>query len=95
MRQRSFAVSTSSTSGVSSGRVESQYFSGSSSSSGHSISSHSTGRGVLRAVSRCAGRTRSAAKREARSVLVPSRQRTVRQLSGGDSFARSFTETGL
>ena len=43
MRQRSFAVSTRTSIGVSSGKVESQYLVGSRSSSGHSISSHSSG----------------------------------------------------
>ena len=48
-------------------RLENQYLAGSASPSGHSISSHSCGQGSERCVSRCAGRTRTAAKREASS----------------------------
>src|SRR5271163_2146170 len=46
MRQRNLAVSTRMSTGVSSGRVESQYFVGSFSPSGHSMRSHSSGWGV-------------------------------------------------
>ena len=64
------------------GRLESQYLVGSSALSGHSISSHSSGQGSERKVSRCAGRTRRAAKREVSSAWLPSRQVTVRQAAG-------------
>jgi hypothetical protein len=53
-----------------SGKVESQYLVGSFSPSGHSISSHSSGRGSASFSSRCAGRTRRQAKREARGAAV-------------------------
>src|SRR5208283_2497488 len=46
MRQRNLAVSTRTSMGVSSGRVESQYLVGSFSPSGHSMRSHSSGWGV-------------------------------------------------
>jgi hypothetical protein len=46
------------------GIVDSQYLIGAASVRGHSMSSHSSGRGVERPSSRCAGRTRTAAKRE-------------------------------
>src|SRR5450432_1585116 len=51
----------------------SQYLVGSSSPSGHSISSHSSGRLSVSFSSRCAGRTRRQAKREASGAAVPSR----------------------
>ena len=59
------------------GRVDSQYFVGAGSSRGHSISSHSSGSGVDRCSSRCAGRTRSRAKRARmapRGALAPGHQ---------------------
>src|SRR3954469_25756994 len=65
MRQRSFAVATSSSSVEASGKVESQYLVGSLSPSGRSARSHSSARGSLSRKSSCAGRTRTAAKREA------------------------------
>src|SRR5271169_745826 len=58
MRQRSFAVSTRTSIGVSSGKVESQYLVGSRSASGHSISSHSSSCGAVSLPSRVAGRIR-------------------------------------
>ena len=81
------------------GRLDSQYLAGSSASSGHSISSHSSGQGSERrgwthASNRCAGRTRRAAKREVRSAWLPSRQVMVRQVLLGRPRARSFTDTG-
>src|SRR5215204_4562038 len=95
MRQRSLAVSTSSRIGIVSGRVESQYLVGSFSLSGHSISSHSSGQGCARQSSRCAGRTRTAAKRDVSDVLLPSRQVTLCQAWAGIPLARSLAETGL
>ena len=50
-----FEVSTSTSIGVSSGRVESQYLVGSRSPSGHSISNHSNGCGAVSFPSREAG----------------------------------------
>ena len=49
--------------GVSSGKVESRYFVGSFSPSGHSMRSHMSGWGAERFQSREAGRTRTAANR--------------------------------
>ena len=49
---------------LTSGSVASQYLVGSVSFSGHSISSHSSARGSLSLVSRCAGRTRCRANRD-------------------------------
>ena len=65
--------------GVSSGRVESQYFVDSFSFIGHSTSSHSSGWGVEPCQSREAGRNRTAAKREDEASFEPSRQARVRQ----------------
>src|SRR5271157_2548058 len=79
MRQRNLVVSTSTSRGVSSGRVESQYFVGSFSPSGHSMRSHSSGWGVDSFQSREAGRTRTAAKREDKISFEPSRQETMLQ----------------
>ena len=75
------------------GKVESQYLVGSTSPLGHSISSHSSGRGVGRLSSRCAGRTRTAAKREASVALLPSRHVTRRQERLGRLIATSLAET--
>ena len=94
MRQRSFAVSTRTSIGVSSGKVESQYLVGSRSASGHSISSHSSGCGAVSLPSRVAGRIRTAAKREVRVWLEPSRQDTSRQASFGSVVASALAETG-
>jgi len=47
-RQRSFVMSTSRSNCTPSGSVENQYLVGSASSCGHSISSHSSGRGSVR-----------------------------------------------
>jgi hypothetical protein len=76
------------------GRVDSQYLLGSSAPSGQSINSHSSGQGCARWVSRCAGRTRRAAKREVSSAWLPSRQVTVRQAPRGRLRAHCLTETG-
>src|SRR6476619_6408176 len=43
---------------------------------GHSIKHHSSGLGLTRLSSRCAGRTRTAANRDINLVLLPSRQAT-------------------
>jgi hypothetical protein len=88
------AVWTNSRGAVRGGRLESQYLLGSASPLGHSTSSHSSGQGSLRFWSRCAGRTRSAAKREASAVLLPSRQVTLRQARAGRPSASFFAETG-
>ena len=82
---------------MSSGRVANQYLVGSVSSSGHSISSHSSARGSLSKLSRCADRTRWRAKRDASQSALPSRQAivchtSVRQAQGkrldGDGLVR-------
>jgi hypothetical protein len=65
-----FGVSTRTSMGVSSGRVESQYFVGSFSPSGHSMSSHASGWGVETFQSHEAGRIRTAAKREDKISLT-------------------------
>src|SRR5208337_863723 len=77
-----------------SGRVESQYFVGSFSPSGHSMRSHSSGWGVDSFRSREAGRTRTAAKREDKISFEPSRHGTMRQASSGSPFAKVLAETG-
>src|SRR5271166_4114525 len=94
MRQRNLAVSTRTSMGVSSGRVESQYFVGSFSPSGHSMSSQSSGWGVETFQSREAGRIRTAAKREDKISLEPSRHGTMRQASSGSLLASVLAETG-
>src|SRR5215213_4778791 len=95
MRQRSLAMLTSSLTEIVSGRVENQYLVGSFSPSGHSISSHSSGQGCAHQSSRCAGRTRTVAKRDVSDVLLPSRQVTLCQACAGSPLARSLGETGL
>jgi len=60
------------------GKVDKPYFVGAGSSEGHLIRHHSSERGVERWQSRCAGQTRTAAKRKANWILVPSRQMTCR-----------------
>src|SRR5277367_3370140 len=52
MRQRNLAVSTRTSSGASSGKVESQYLVGAFSPSGHSISNHSSAGGAANCQSR-------------------------------------------
>src|SRR5258707_12297697 len=93
MRQRILATLTNSTSGVSAGNLASQYFVGSASPRGHSISNHSSLRRVLRFSSRCAARTRGAAKRDYTTPWLSSRQLTgPRRRSLRDSptaFART------
>src|ERR1700719_2627196 len=69
---------------------ESQYLVGSRSASGHSISSHSSGCGAVSLRSRVAGRIRTAAKREGRVWLEPSRQDTSRQASFGSVVASAW-----
>src|SRR2546427_7765222 len=64
MRQRNIAKRTKSIEVAVGGSVESQYLIGAAAPRGHSMSSHSSGRGVDCQSSRCAGRTRTAAKRE-------------------------------
>src|SRR5271167_1249724 len=94
MRQRNLAVSTRTSTGVSSGKVESQYFVGSFSPSGHSMRSHSSGWGVETFQSREAGRIRTAAKREDKISLEPSRHGTMRQASSGSLLASALAEIG-
>src|ERR1700677_3725216 len=94
MRQRNLAVSTRASMGVSSGKVESQYFVGSFSPSGHSMRSHSKGWGAERFQSREAGRIRTAAKREDKISFEPSRHCTMRQAPSGSPIASFLTEIG-
>jgi hypothetical protein len=63
--------------------VANQYLVGSVSFCGRSISSHSSARGSLSLVPRCAGRTRCCAKREARQSALPSRHVMACQASAG------------
>src|SRR3990172_10283743 len=95
MRQRILAVLTKSTSVVSAGTAPSQYFVGSGCPAGHSINNHCSSRRVLRLSSRCAARTRTAAKRDDKVALVPSRQRTVRHRCGVNVSANPFTLSGV
>src|SRR5215831_1069687 len=64
MIQRCLAILTNALSLVSGGSVDNQYLVGSFSPRGHSISNHSSVRGSALSLSRWAGRTRTAAKRE-------------------------------
>ena len=79
---------------MSSGRVDSQYLTGSFSPFGHSISSHSAGRGAVSFSSRCAGRTRRRANREDSGAAAPSRQVIVRHARFGKPNASALTENG-
>src|SRR6266436_2543941 len=94
MRHRSLAASTRSRNVMFLGKVESQYFVGASSPSGHSISSHSLlgfpGRSWLDAT--C---TRTRANREDSQSLVPSRHLMVRHALARRESARSLTEVAL
>src|SRR3989442_1166316 len=94
IRQRSIASRTRSARVAVGGSVASQYLIGAASARGHSMSSHSSGRGVERQSSRCAGRTRTAAKRERIAPRVPWRQVTVRQARAGGCWARVRTLSG-
>jgi len=76
------------------GRVESQCFVGSFSPSGHSTSNPSSGCGAASFQSREAGRIRTAAKREDKVWLEPSRHDTSRQASGRSAIANVLAETG-
>ena len=89
MRQRSLMKSMRTLRGAPSGKVESQYFVGSASLSGHSITNHSTGCGPARSWSRGAGLRRTAAKREDKVWLEPSRHSTWLQASAGSRSARA------
>src|SRR6266542_5623118 len=89
MRQRNLARSTRRAKPMVSGKVDSQYFVGSFSPLGHSISSHSSGHGSLRSKSRWAMRMRSRAKRDLSGSFVPSRQVIVRHALAGRLNARS------
>src|SRR5580700_8765031 len=94
MRQRSLAASTRSWNRMFFGNVESQYLVGSSSSSGHSISSHSftgfPGRSCLDATL-----TRTRANRDDSHSFVPSRHLMVRHAFVGSPSATSLTEIAL
>src|ERR1700680_2785767 len=79
---------------TSSDKVENQYLVGSVSSSGHSISSHSSARNSLSKLSRWAGRTLRRAKRDASPSAVPSRQVMVCHASSGKLRASALTEIG-
>src|SRR5271169_5738333 len=94
MIQRSLARKTKSRSFVAARKVDSQYFVGSASPFGHSISSHSSGRGSVRFSSRCAGRTRNAANRERSRPFVPGRQLMLFHAVSGNPCASVRTETG-
>ena len=94
MIQRCLAKRTKSWIFVSTGKVDNQYLVGSASPFGHSMSSHSSGRGSVRFSSRCAGRTRSKANRERRGCFVPSRQVTFFHAFFGKLRASARTETG-
>ena len=85
---------TKSTRDVASLMVESQYFVGALSSFGHSMRSHSYSRGADNAVSRLAGRTRVAAKRDVNGFAVPSRQETLLNADSGNASAMFFTRVG-
>ena len=58
------------------------------------MSSHSSGRGVDRQSSRCAGRTRTAAKRDRMAPRIPGSHVTVRQADVGRCFAKVATLRG-
>src|SRR5271154_5137568 len=88
MRQRNLAVSTRMSTGVSSGMVESQYFVGSFSPSGLWMRSHSSGWSVEPFQSREAGRIRTAAKREDKISLEPSRHGMMRQAFSGSLLGK-------
>src|SRR6202162_4025983 len=92
MRQRSLARSTSCVKLMFSGSVESQYFVGSASSSGHSINSHS-GDSSLGISLLYPTRTRTRAKREDSWSAEPSRHVTVRQACFGRPSATFLAET--
>jgi len=91
---RCLAVYASCLSEAVSGNVENQYLLGSASPLGHSISNHSAACGSARQVSRCAGRTRTAANRDRRFFFTPSRQVIYFQAIAGSSCARCLTVTG-
>jgi hypothetical protein len=74
---------------------ERKYLLGSFSPSGHSISSHSSGRGPVLRSSRWAGETRKAANQEIRRVWAPSRQVTGAKAAGGKASARAFIAQGF
>src|SRR5437588_7631460 len=94
VRKRSLVVSTRSRNAMLRGSVESQYLVGSSSPSGHSISSHSfTGFLPLPRVEATLTRTR--AKREDNQSFVPSRHLIVRHAFARSPSATSLTERTL
>jgi hypothetical protein len=89
MRQRILAMSTRPRNEIFSSTVESQYFVGSASPSGHSISSVSSARPAAPLMG--AVRTRVRAKRERSRPAVPSRHVIVRQACFGRLSASSLT----
>src|SRR5580658_11269069 len=94
MRQRSLAASTRSRNEMFFGRVESQYLVGSSSPSGHSISSHSFA-GSSAGWWLDATLTRTHANREDSHSFVPSRHLMVRHAFARSRSATSLTEIAL
>jgi hypothetical protein len=109
MIQRCLAIFTSDFREVFFNKVESQYLLGSDSFFGHAINGDSlpvyrlklapqaflwVGLGTFRLESRCAGRTRTAAKREPGISRLPCRQAMSFQAAGGRARANSFTELG-
>lgn len=94
MRQCNLDATASRSISASTGAVDKMYLVGSGSPSDHSTSSHSSSRYVTRQLLRWAGRTRTAANRDGRAVLMPSRQVTGWEASEGKVMTRVFTETG-
>ena len=94
MIQRGWALFPRSFRFVSGGSVDRQDWVGSASPVGPSISSHSSAYGSAFSSSRCAGRTRTAAKRDRHFRSVPSRQVTCRKAVVGKLIANCLTETG-
>src|SRR5262249_34905337 len=94
MRQRSLVTSTRSRNGMLFGSVDSQYFVGSSSPSGHSISSHSL-LGLSAGWWLDATLILSRAKRDDSHSFVPSRHSIVHHAFTPSPRARSLTETAL
>src|SRR5260370_30229663 len=91
MRQRSLAPSPRWRKVMFAGSVDSQYLVGSSSPSGHSISSHSFA-GLAGRSWRDATQTRTRANREDSHSFVPSRHLTARHAFVGSARATSLAE---
>src|SRR5262249_953649 len=99
MRQRNLARRTRSARDVVTGSVDSQYLVGSAAARGHSMRSHSSGRGVVRRSARAAARTRSGAGRGGRGGGGGAGVRwggvTIRQTVGGKVVASSWRLCGV